>query len=104
MSPTKIRSFCARLIGLRYREIPGSGSDAKVAVAEVLTDLGAEFWGESGTPCYEVNNEYYRVGGRKIRVCTEDELFVSLWGSPALVETVYSKAVAKLRTRGWDEV
>jgi hypothetical protein len=77
--------------------MPGAGGDAKDAVVQTLADLGAEFCGESGTPCYELNNEYFRVGRRKIRVCTEDEMFVSLWGSKALVETVYSKAVEKMR-------
>jgi hypothetical protein len=100
MSTTKIRSFCARLIGMRYREMPGAGGDAKDAIVETLTDMGAEFCGESGSPGYEVNNEYFRVGGRKLRVCTEDDLFVSLWGSKALVETVYAKAVEKMRARG----
>jgi hypothetical protein len=100
MSITKIRCFCARLVGKRYRELPGSGGDAKDAVVDALTDLGAEYCGESGSPGYEVNNEFFRVGGRKIRVCTEDDLFVSIWGSKALVETVYGKAVEKLKARG----
>lgn len=100
MSISKIRSFCARLVGMRYHEMPGSGGDAKSAVVDVLGDMGAEFCGESGSPAYEVNNEYFRVGGRKIRVCTEDDLFVSLWGSKALVDTVYSKAVDRMRARG----
>lgn len=100
MNTTRIRSFCARLIGMRYQEMPGLGFDAKETLIDTLAELGAEFCGESGTPCYEVNNEYFRVNGRKIRVCTEDDLFISLWGSKALVETVYSKAVEKMRAKG----
>ena len=97
---TRIRTICARLIGMRYREMPGIGGDAKRAILDVLTEMGAEFCGESGTPAYEVNNEYFRIGRRKIRVCTEDELFVSLWGRKALVEAVYFKAIEKMRSRG----
>lgn len=100
MNMTKIRSLCARFVGMRYREVPGAGGDARDAVVDALAELSAEFCGESGTPCYEVNNECFRVGRKRIRVCTEDDLFVSLWGSKALVETVYSRAVAKMRARG----
>ena len=100
MNLTRIRSVCARLIGMKYREMPGMGGHARAAVRDMLAELGAEFRGESGSPCCEVNNEYFRVGGRKLRVCTEDELFVSLWGSKAIVETVYWGAVEKMRARG----
>ena len=85
---------------MTYKEMPGCAGDAKAAVIDTLVELGAEFRGESGSPCYEVNNEYFRIDGRKIRVCTEDDLFISLWGSKALVETVYSKAIEKMRARG----
>jgi hypothetical protein len=99
MNISRTRSFCARIVGLRYREMPGMGGDAKEAVLDALADLEADFRGESGSPCYEVNNEYFHVGGWRIRVCTEDELFISLWGPESLVETVYSRAVEKMRAR-----
>ena len=65
-----------------------------------MIDFGAEKCGESGSPAYEGNNEYFRICGRKLRVCTEDERFVSLWGSKPLVDEVYAKIVEKLKTRG----
>jgi hypothetical protein len=50
MNITKIRSFCARLVGMRYREMPGAGGDAKSAIMDMLAGMGAEFCGESGSP------------------------------------------------------
>ena len=93
-----IRSFCANLVGMNYRELPGSGAELRQAIQSVLADFGAEKCGESGSPAYEVNNEYFRIGGRKLRVCTEDEMFVSLWGSKALVDRVYARIVEKLHS------
>ena len=80
--------------------MPGTGGEVRDAITDTLSDLGAEFCGESGSPCYEMNNEYFRVAGRRIRVCTEDELFISLWGPKSVVETVYSRAIKKLRAKG----
>ncbi len=99
MGIAEIRSFCARLIGLRYRQLPGFGGDARDAAVDTLIDLGATFCGESGSPAYELNSECFRIGRRKIHVCTEDHWLAYLWGSKALVEAVYSGAVDKLRAR-----
>jgi hypothetical protein len=99
MNLGKLRSFCSGLVGMRYQELPTFDPNARTALDAALAECGAERCGESGTPAYEVNNEYFRIGGRKLRVCTEDELFVSLWGSRALVEQVYSKTIEKLGTR-----
>jgi hypothetical protein len=100
MSLTRIRALCARLVGKKYQELPSFDPNARAALDAALAECGAERCGESGTPAYEVNNEYFRIGGRKLRVCTEDELFASLWGSRAVVEQVYSRTVEKLRVRG----
>jgi len=100
MSLRKLRSLWAGLVGMRYQELPTPGCDARAALDAALAECGAVKCGESGTPAYEVNNEYFRIGGRKLRVCTEDELFVSLWGSRALVEQVYSRTIEKLTARG----
>jgi hypothetical protein len=60
----------------------------------VLSDYGAVKYRESGTPAGEVTNEYFRIGRRKLRICTEDGMFVSLWGEKALVNEVFD-AVSK---------
>ena len=99
MSISKIRSFFARLVGMRYRELPGFGADLRQAIEDALAEFGAQKFGESGSPAYEVNNEYFRIGGRKLRICTEDEMFVSLWGAKSLVDQVYSRIVEKLSDR-----
>jgi hypothetical protein len=85
---------------MRYRELPGFGSDLRQAIEDTLAELHAEKCGESGTPAFEINNEYFRIGRRKIRVWTEDEMDVSLWGSKKLVDQVYAKVVEKLKARG----
>lgn len=103
MSLTNLRSFCAGLVRMKYQELPAVDGDARAALDAALAECGAVKCGQSGTPAYEVNNEYFRIDGRKLRVCTEDDLFVSLWGSKAAVERVYSRMLAQLRTRGGGE-
>jgi|SRR5688572_6627341 len=96
MSKSKVRSFCARLIGMRYRELPfGTRRDIEVA----LSELEARKCGESGSPAFEVNDEYFRIGRRKLRVCTEDEMFVSLWGSSSVVDQVYTRVMESWEAR-----
>ena len=81
------------LIGRRYRELPFGTRREHIEAA--LSALRAEKYAESGTPAYELNNEYFRIGRRKVKVCTEDELFVSLWGSKTVVDTLYRKIVER---------
>lgn len=95
-----IRSVCASFIGMRYRELPGFGSDLRQAIEDTLAEFGAQKYGESGSPTFEVNNEYFRIGNRTLRICTEDEMDVSLWGSKSLVDQVYFNIVDKLKSRG----
>jgi len=99
MRNSQIRSVCAFLIGIRYRELPGFGSDLRRAIEDTLINFGATKQSESGSPAFEVNNEYFRIGNRKLRICTEDEMFVSLWGSKAIVDAVYFAIVQKLKVR-----
>ena len=97
---SRLRSFFASLVGLRYRELPFGTRRDQIEAA--LSDLQAQKCGESGTPAFEVNNEYFRIGRRHVRVSTEDEMFVSLWGSKRLVDSLYESIVtrseAKLRS------
>src|SRR5256885_16331465 len=93
MNVSKIRSALARMVGLRYRELPGWGAELRQALGDTLAELNARKYKECGTPCFELNNEYYRVGNRKLKVSTEDEMDVSLWGPKALVEEGYSGVV-----------
>lgn len=90
-SISRIRFVCARLIGMRYRELPFGTRRRDIETA--LLELHAEKRGESGTPCYEINNEYFRIGRRTLRVCTEDEMFVSLWGAKDLVDRVFARVM-----------
>jgi len=99
MNLTKIRAMLASLIGHRYRELPAYGPQLRQAIEETLAELHASKCGESGTPCCEVNNEYYRIGGRKLCICTEDEMDVSLWGPKKLVDEVYAKIMEKWKAR-----
>jgi len=96
---TRLRSFLTSLVGLRYRELPFGTRREEIGVA--LSEPHAQKCGESGTPAYEVNNEYFRIGRRKVRVCTEDEMFVSFWGSKRLVDSlcqsILSRSEARLR-------
>ena len=79
--------------------MPAFGATAREAVANALADVGAEKCGESGSPAYEVNNEYFRVGRRRIRVCTEDGMFVSIWGPRGLVDEVCARTIENLKTK-----
>jgi len=88
------------MLGLRYRELPGWGSDLRHALDETLAEMNAEKYKECGTPCYELNNEYYRIGNRKLKVSTEDEMDVSLWGPKVVVEQVYAGVVSRLGKLG----
>ena len=56
---TRLRSFLTSLVGLRYRELPFGTRRKEIETA--LSDLHAQKCGESGTPGYEVNNEYFRM-------------------------------------------
>lgn len=88
MNTSKIRAFCARLVGMLYCELPfGTSRDQ---IEDALTQLGAVKYGESGTAAFEVNYEHFRIGSRKLRICTEDEMIVSLWGSRGLVDEVFA--------------
>ena len=95
----KIRTVTASLFGMRYRPLPGFGIDLRTAVEDTLAEFNAVKCGESGSPAYEVNNEYFRIGRRRIRLCTEDEREVSLWGPKRLVDQVYAAIVEKLKSR-----
>ena len=99
MNVSKIRSAFARLLGLHYRELPGRGSDLRQALEETLAELNARKYKECGTPCYELNNEYYRIGNRALKVSTEDEMDVSLWGPKALVEEIVRRLKAQSPSR-----
>lgn len=94
---SKFRSLFMTCIGLRYRELPIGTRREEIEAA--LADLHALKCGESGTPAYEVNNEYFHIGRRKVRVCTEDERFVSLWGRRALVDSLYASIVSRSEAR-----
>ena len=99
MALSKIRSIAASLIGQRYRELPEFEPRLRAAIAGVLSEIGAKKYRESGTPAYEINNEYFQVGRRKFRICVEDEMFVSLWGPRPLVDDVYARIMKKLGAR-----
>jgi hypothetical protein len=90
---SRFRSWFMSLLGRRYRELPFGTRREHIEAA--LSALRAEKYAESGTPAYELNNEYFRISRRKVKVCTEDELFVSLWGSKALVDDLYSKIIER---------
>ena len=79
------------LVGMRYRELPSSVS--RHDIDAVLTALRAEKISQSGSPAFEVTNDYFRIGRQKLRLCTEDEMFVSLWGPKTLVDQVYARAI-----------
>ncbi len=89
----KLRALFMRCVGLQYRELP-FGTRREVIEA-ALSGLHAQKCGESGTPAYEVNSEYFRIGAGKVRVCTEDEMSVSLWGRRALVDSLYDSIVSR---------
>lgn len=82
---------------MKYAELPDGIS--REDIEAVLAELHAKKRGESGAPAFEVNNEYFRIDGRKLRVCTEDELFVSLWGPKRLVDEVYARIVERWKAR-----
>lgn len=102
MNKSKIRTICARLVGMNYRELPLDTRREDIEMA--LSGLDAEKCSESGSPAGEVTNEYFRVGRRKLRVCTEDEMVVSLWGAKALVDQVYARVVESWKARRKKEV
>ena len=96
MSYARLRSAFASIIGWRYRELPGMGGAVRQALDETLSDLQARKYKECGTPCYELNNEYYRIGKRTLKVSTEDEMEIGIWGSKELLEQVYGGVVRRL--------
>ncbi len=82
MNLTKFRTAIMSLFGMRYRELPFGTRCADLLA--VLEDLNAQKLGESGAPAFEVNNEQFRIGTRRLRTYTEDEMFISLWGKACL--------------------
>jgi len=88
---SRFRFVFARLIGKRYRELPFG--TLRKDIERALFELHGEKRGETGSPCNEVVNEYFWIGRRTIRVCTEDEMFVSLWGEKDPVDQVYTIVV-----------
>jgi uncharacterized protein (TIGR03067 family) len=97
MNVYRIRSAFARIVGLHYRELLGWGADLRQALEETLDELHARKYKECGTPAYELNNEYFRIGRQKLKVSTEDEMDVSLWGPKSLVEEVYNRVVLAVK-------
>jgi hypothetical protein len=89
----RVRTFLTLLVGLRYVELPFGIRREDIDAA--LLELQAQKSGESGTPGFEVNNEYFRIGRRKVRVCTEDEMLVSLWGSKPVVNALYERILSR---------
>jgi hypothetical protein len=102
MTVTKIRSIFASLVGRGYKELPGFGTNLRIAIENVLSSLDAKKCGESGIPSFDpapfIYNEYFQIGSQKIRICTEDEMFVSLWGPKRLVDQVYERIILELKT------
>src|SRR5882672_7458302 len=97
MNLTKFRSLFMSCFGMRYRELPFDVRREEIEAA--LSELNAQKCSESGSPAYEVNNEVFRIGRRKLRLCTEDEMLVSLWGSKALVDNVHQRILGKVERR-----
>ena len=81
------------LLGMRYRELPFGTRREQIEAA--LSAVQAEKRSESGSPAFEVNNEYFRIRRRRVRVCTEDEMFVSLWGSRTLVDSLHASIISR---------
>jgi hypothetical protein len=94
---SKFRFLFFSLFGVRYRELPFGTRRKEIVTA--LSDLSAEKCGGSGTPAFEVNNEYFRIGRQKVRICTEDGMFVSLWGPKRLVDDLYEKIIENVKAR-----
>lgn len=95
----KMRLILASLVGRTYQELPGDlvfEPGLRKAIKESLLEINAEKYFESGTPAFEVNNEYFRIGRFKLRILTEDEMFVSIWGPKALVTDFYNRIKQKL--------
>jgi hypothetical protein len=82
---------------MRYRELPFGTRRGEIEAS--LAEVNARKCCESISPAYEVVNEWYRVGRRRIRVCTEDEMEVSLWGSKSLVDELYTKITQRSAKR-----
>jgi hypothetical protein len=97
MTLTRFRSWFMSLFGLRYRELPPG--IRREDIESVLSELHAEKCGEFGTPAGEITNEYFRIGRRKVRLCIEDELFFSLWGSKTVVDRVYTRVTESWESR-----
>ena len=94
---TRLRSLFMSLVGRRYRELPSNVG--RHDIDAVLTALRAEKISQSGSPAFEVTNDYFRIGRRKLRLCTEDEMFVSLWGPRTLVDQVYARIIEHSEAR-----
>ena len=96
-SVSRLRGLLMNCFGLRCRELPiGTWREE---IEEALAEVHAQKYDESGSPAYEVNNEYFRLGQLKVRVCTEDEMFVSLWGSRVVVDFLYRSIVFRSEMR-----
>ena len=100
-SISKFRSLFMSLLGMRYRELPFGTRREDIEAA--LSAMQAEKRSESGSPAFEVNNEYFRIGRRRVRVCTEDEMFVSLWGPRVLVDSLYASITSSAVTKRYDQ-
>ena len=52
---------------------------------EVIKTQGGKECGSNGTPCGEIENLFFIIGGKKVRLCYEEYGEVTLWGSKSIV-------------------
>ena len=65
--------------------------DVVNAAITALRDAGGAVCGEDGTPAREVENIYFKLRGRRVRLCVEDYADVTLWGPKNLVREVQAR-------------
>src|SRR4051812_11099970 len=90
-----------RVLGLfgQGRTTLGSWPHREVvnAALATLTDLGAEKVHEDGTPAGEVENFYFRIDGKRVRLSVTDYGDVTLWGPNRLVTKICKEVTARLK-------
>ncbi len=72
----------------------GHWPDRQIALTagQVIRAAGGTAYRESGSPCGEIQNIYFHLRGRRIRLCIEEYGAVTLWGPRSLVREL-SKAI-----------
>jgi len=99
---TAFRDCVLVLIGHR-RITLGDWPDQGVveAAVDTVSELGGRrIQGQDPGLAFDIENKYFRVQGRRVRLCVEDYGEVSLWGPKRVVTGLAKRIAERLSAKG----